>query len=435
MSQTEISQQQQENPGWVLRILNGTRQGGEIALSATRYRLGSATEDDVVLPEEGITPHHMEFFFADGSLSILRNKGQLYANGALVETFPTDIAPLAVIETGAIAFCYGRADSKWPDAPQPKEQQKPDRKPQRKPWIALFAIGSALVGVFMIFGVGGILVLEHAKSKNISPPTPIGQLLQSDQAFKNVLLIRAPGGAAPSLKGTVSNESDFKRLRALLQDRNINFDVRIQSRINSNIQSALEEAQAENLHYKWSENTLVLQGVLQNQQSLDRLQMQLKAAAPDIMFDMSGLVFAENILASARLAKNARREYSQLQLQLSLENQPARLQISGPVFESDHSAIVKALKELLTKGQNLIALDDKATIIPDIAFQIEAVLLGPNPIAQLRDTRNNGIRDVMIGDNIGDVDQFVIKNIDDEGITLERSKNGTRLFVRKISPS
>ena len=106
-SEPSSEEKSQELSAWRLRVLTGRQAGAETALEATRYKIGSDPECDIVLSAEGVAPLHLEIFFADGSLSILRIHAPIEREEGAIEDTPWDLPEMTALKVGACWIAYG----------------------------------------------------------------------------------------------------------------------------------------------------------------------------------------------------------------------------------------------------------------------------------------------------------------------------------------
>ncbi len=218
----------------VLRILNGEQKGAEIALEPRRYSLGSDSGCAIVISGEGVVRQHLDFVFASGGIALLRGEGRVRLDGTAVESWPQDVAPLAIVSLGGVALAYGEEDSVWPDEedimqalaanddeaemlaedapPLPEAGTEMEDAPARSsPWLRLAIAASML----LFFAGAGSAAYAFWLDRNTGAAAP-------DRAMQLAALLAEPAFAHLQLDdngitGWTEKSSDANRILAQLR--------------------------------------------------------------------------------------------------------------------------------------------------------------------------------------------------------------------------
>lgn len=165
----------------VLKILNGTQSGSEVALANGEYLLGSGPDDDIQFIDVSLKPGFARLKLAAGTIYIRGGTGSLTTRSGLKSEAGSadwqEIQPLDTITAGTTRFALGLASAQWATIAQENaplsrpakaggksaKRGRPEAKRARHP-VAMTLLGLA---------VAGLLALRWLSPESISWIAPL----------------------------------------------------------------------------------------------------------------------------------------------------------------------------------------------------------------------------------------------------------------------
>ncbi len=462
-------------PQWVLRVLSGAQAGAEIALATDRYTLGSGAECAIVLSGEGIEARHLEAFFADGHLSILRSAGETFVSGARVDGTLLDIEPLQLILVGGTALAYGQTAGVWPGAEEVAEALKAReaqaqaaeagaegvqeaasaaapaaRSGGRGSWalgaclLLLFPVSLALLAASVMPGglpgagwlpsgggnAAGAGAKAGAKAEAQIPPEVSAQIF-GDPAFAHVHWIGRAAGErrAPILRGFVEREADLNRLIALGSGYGAEFQLVSLDKLRRSLEVLLP-LYGPSMFYEISPTQkdtvrLRIEGMVRAQAQIAALRQTLRRDLPAIsQIEM-------NVIAQARAAaiveRALRRQAAFGGLMISVQD--LQVTISGTLlgnFRERWSRMEAALPALLPRG---VVVRRAIGFGPEFTGRVESIVIGARPAARIAGGAAGEQRRYREGDRLPG--GFVLEKIQPDGLRL---KDGGGSYFYPLTP-
>ena len=310
---------------FTLVVLGGGNDGERpgFHLGASRLSLGAGESDDVFLTGVGVVPGHVQLIFLEGRVTLLAAAEEVRVDGQAVTNFPFELKPLQPISLSPDThLAYGEVGSPWPPAPTwvlPQEEAAPDaadasasagaegagalaapaaapapmtRKAQM---IHGARLASVALGAATVIVVGLVVTDLIWGSREMVNPAEIvidrseetlKRLLASDpKNFSAVKLTVRPDGAL-ALTGFVDSEAAFRRLAEQVRQEDVNSrgNVRLDAMTAGRLAALVKDhlarfPLASRVEVTPTEVSIVVFGVLTDQESLDRIKGELSRMA------------------------------------------------------------------------------------------------------------------------------------------------------------
>ena len=306
---------------FVLRVLSGEQAGAQIPLRAKRYKIGSDEDCDIVLIGEQISECHVDMFFDENCLSILRTHAPVHLEQKLISTLPVDLEPMQIFTLGNIALAFGPENGDWPDQdwidelvdisavsslnpPSPAAETALMPAPQHDNLPALsLNIFRKKLGLHktenlvklafiagLTFSLGTIIVafIIHSTEEPVSIAHSAADRLhthmQSDPAFAHIQLINTM--PKKQLTGYVMQTADLNRLRHLTRGAHTDLNVLSVEKLDKSL-NIITQLYGAHLNYKLMPDkgrniNLLLYGTVASDNARTKIREQIKHDLPTL---------------------------------------------------------------------------------------------------------------------------------------------------------